>query len=257
VNIAEMRRRLNYDPDLCRKLIPDWALGCRRLTPGEGYLESFLLPNVHLTQANITKITETGIQTTEEFVELDVIICATGFDVSNIPHFPVTGQYGMTLAEKWKDEPESYLSLACPDFPNYFIFTGPNATVGHGTLIQSMSWCANYMIKWFRKIASEDIKYVVPKQSATDEFVRYGDEIHKTLTWTGSCTSWYKNHRKDGRVTATFPGSALLFYKMIQELRPEDFDITYRSKNKFRFMGNGFTEYELNDDNDLAFYVDG
>jgi hypothetical protein len=251
-----MRRRLNYDPELCQKLIPEWSLGCRRLTPGEGYLESFLLPNVHLTQANITKITESGIQTTEAFVELDVIICATGFDVSNIPHFPVIGQHGMTLAEKWKDEPESYLSLACPDFPNYFIFTGPNATVGHGTLIQSMSWCAHYMIKWLRKIASEDIKYVVPKQSATDEFVRYGDEIHKTLTWTGSCTSWYKNHRKDGRVTATFPGSALLFYRMIQELRPEDFDIRYRSKNRFRFMGNGFTEYELNDDNDLAFYVD-
>jgi hypothetical protein len=66
----------------------------------------------------------------------------------------------------------------------------------------------------------------------------------------------YKNHRKDGRVTATFPGSALLFYRMIRELRPEDFDITYRSKNKFRFMGNGFTAYELNDENDLAFYVD-
>ena len=48
----------------------------------------------------------------------------------------------------------------------------------------------------------------------------------------------------------------MLFYRIIQELRPEDFDITYRSKNKFRFMGNGFTEYELNDDNDLAFYVD-
>lgn len=26
---------------------------------------------------------------------------------------------------------------------------------------------------------------------------------------------------------------------MIQELRPEDFEIEYRSRNRFRFMGNG------------------
>ena len=253
--IVAMRKALNHDPVLCEKLIPKWELGCRRPTPGEGYLESFLLPTVRLTQSPITRISELGVQTEDDFIELDVLVCATGFDVSNIPHFPVVGESGMTLAEKWKDEPESYLSLACPDFPNYFIFTGPNATVGHGTLIPSMSWSADWMIKWLRKIASEDIKSVAPKQSATDEFVRYGDEIHRTLTWTGSCSSWYKNHRVDGRVTATFPGSALLYQQMIKELRPEDFNIEYRTKNRFRFMGHGFTTYELDDKNDLAWYI--
>lgn len=79
-----MRERLNNDPGLCEKLIPNWTLGCRRLTPGEGYLESFLLPSVHLTQSPIIRITETGVQTKDEFVEVDVIVCATGFDVQAI-----------------------------------------------------------------------------------------------------------------------------------------------------------------------------
>lgn len=253
-----MREKLKNDPNLCDKLIPKWEVGCRRLTPGDGYLESFLLPNVQLTNSPITRITETGIETESDSHPLDVIICATGFDASNIPYFPVTGRNGLTLAEKWKDEPESYLSLACPDFPNYFIFTGPNATVGHGTLLTSMTWSADWMIKWLRKIATEDIKYIVPTQSATDEFARYGDQIHDTLTWTGGCSSWYKNHRVNGRVTATFPGSALLYRRMIAELRPEDFEIGYRepSGNRFRsIMGNGFTGYELEEGNDLAFYI--
>jgi len=254
--IASMREKLNHDPDLCEKLIPKWHLGCRRPTPGEGYLESFLRPNVHLTQSPIVRVTETGIQTEAEHIEIDVLVCATGFDASNIPHFPVTGRNGITLAEKWKDEPESYLSLACPDFPNYFIFTGPNATVGHGTLLPSMEWSAGWMVKWLRKMAREDIKSVVPKQSATDEFVRYGDRVHDTLVWTGGCSSWYKNHRTNGRVTATFSGSALLYRELIQDLRPEDFEIEYRSKNRFRFMGNGFTSFELDDANDLAFYIE-
>jgi len=255
--IERMRKALNYDEDLCKKLIPDWTLGCRRLTPGEGYLESFLLPHVKLTQSHIKSIDATGINTQDgQHYDLDVIVCATGFDVSNIPHYPVTGRGGMTLAEKWKDEPESYLSLACPDFPNYFIFMGPNATVGHGTLTTAMDWTAQYMLKWLRKAAGEQIKSIAPKQSATDEFVRYGDEIHKTLTWTGSCVSWYKNHRRDGRVTATWPGSALLYKQMISELRPEDWEIEYYSRNRFRFMGNGFTLREQDEEADLAWYIE-
>ena len=118
-----------------------------------------------------------------------------------------------------------------------------------------MNWTADYIMKWLRKMSSEDIKWVKPKQSATDEFVRYGDAIHETLTWRGGCSSWYKNHRKDGRVTATWPGSALLYREMIQQLRPEDWDIEYRSKNRFRFMGNGFTQLETIEGADLAFYL--
>jgi cation diffusion facilitator CzcD-associated flavoprotein CzcO len=254
--VEQMSKKLNYDPELCEKLIPKWELGCRRITPGDGYLEAFTGKNVHLTNSNIIRILPDGIETEDGTVHsLDVIVCATGFDVSQIPPYPVEGRNATTLAEKWKDEPESYLSLACPDFPNYFIFTGPNATVGHGSLVQSMGWSADWMILWMKKMAAEDIASVAPKQEVVDEFVRYGDEIHKTLTWTGGCRSWYKANRVDGRVTATFAGSAILYHQMVSALRPEDFAITYRSRNRFKFMGNGFTQFELTDGVDLAYYV--
>jgi len=251
-----MSSKLNNDPDLCAKLIPKWELGCRRVTPGDGYLESFIRPNVHLTNSKISRITPSGIETEDgTFYPLDVIVTATGFDVSQIPPYPVVGRNGVSLAEKWKDEPESYLSLACPDMPNYFLFTGPNATVGHGSLIQSMSWCADWMIQWLRKMSYENIKSIAPKQDVVDEFVRYGDQIHKTLTWTGGCRSWYKANRVDGRVTATFAGSAILFNKLVERIRPEDFEIRYAGRNRFAFMGNGFTPYELQEGADLAYYV--
>lgn len=267
VTVARMRAALNNDPALCEQLIPDWTLGCRRLTPGEGYLESFLLPTVTLEKSAIKTVTATGIQMESgKHHDLDVIVCATGFDVSHVPHYPVTGRNGITLADKWGHEPESYLSVACPDMPNYFIFTGPNATVGHGTLITSMTWTAEYIVRWLSKIAAEDIASVAPRQDATDEFVRLGDRIHETLTWTGGCKSWYKNHRVDGRVTATWPGSALLYREIITgELRGEDFDIRYRSGNRWRgILGNGVTRLEVEaeerekqggDPIDLAFYV--
>ena len=54
----------------------------------------------------------------------------------------------------------------------------------------------------------------------------------------------YKNHRVDGKVTAVWPGSVLGYMEMISEIRPEDFEIKYRTKNRFRFMGNGRTKME-------------
>jgi cation diffusion facilitator CzcD-associated flavoprotein CzcO len=200
----QMSDKLNNDTRLCKMLIPEFEVGCRRITPGAGYLESFTRGNVHLTQSHIDCVDKHGIKTKDgQYYELDAVICATGFDVSNRPPFPVLGRNGVDLGEKWKDEPESYLvgrrtcsicpwlicaqSLACPDMPNFFLFMGPNATVGHGSLMYSLDWAAEWMIQWLRKMAREDIASVAPKQDVTDELVRYGDEIMKTLTWTGNC----------------------------------------------------------------------
>lgn len=111
------------------------------------------------------------------------------------------------------------------------------------------------MIKWMKKIATEDIKSVEPRQDIVDQFIAYSDEVHKTLTWMGGCRSWYKKGRIDGRVTAAFAGSALVFQRLISEIRGEDFKIEHRSPNRFRFMGNGFTEFELDENNDLSWYI--
>jgi cation diffusion facilitator CzcD-associated flavoprotein CzcO len=70
----QMRERLNHDPELCRMLIPDWALGCRRITPGDGYLEAFSLPNCNLTQSPILRISENAIHTADGKTH-DIDVC--------------------------------------------------------------------------------------------------------------------------------------------------------------------------------------
>lgn len=62
---AQMRERLGHDERLCNMLIPKWSLGCRRITPGEGYLESFLKPNCDLTMSPIVRISENAIHTAD------------------------------------------------------------------------------------------------------------------------------------------------------------------------------------------------
>lgn len=67
MRIAEeqMRERLQHDPRLCDMLIPKWPLGCRRITPGEGYLESFLRPNCDLTTSPVVRIEGNKIHTAD------------------------------------------------------------------------------------------------------------------------------------------------------------------------------------------------
>jgi cation diffusion facilitator CzcD-associated flavoprotein CzcO len=251
-----MKTRLNDDEDLAQKLTPEWEVGCRRATPGPGYLESFTRDNVSLITSPISKLEKAGIRTEDGTLHpFDAIICATGFDVSHRPPWPLIGLNKLSLSEAWKAEPASYLSLAAAQFPNFFMFSGPNAPVGHGSLMAGLGWSADWMCQWMRKIAAEDIKYVVPKQEAVDEFNAYADEIMQTLVWSGGCQSWYKNHRVDGKVTAVWAGSVIGYKEMVDQIRPEDFEIVYRTRNRFRFMGNGRTKREYDPQADLAFYL--
>lgn len=61
----QMAEKLNHDPELCRMLIPKWQVGCRRVTPGPGYLESLTQPNCHLTDNPITHVSENAVHTAD------------------------------------------------------------------------------------------------------------------------------------------------------------------------------------------------
>lgn len=154
-----MRDRLGGDEQLAARLIPDWEVGCRRTTPGPGFLEAFTQSNVELVTQGIECITPKGVKTWDgKEWELDAIVCATGFDVSHRPPWPLIGRGGLSLAEHWAEEPYSYLSLMAAGFPNFFMFGGPNNPIGHGSLMAQLQWSASWMCQWVRKMAEEDIK---------------------------------------------------------------------------------------------------
>lgn len=94
---------------------------CKRLTPGHGYLDALVADNVTVESTPIRRFTEEAIETMAGGkYPVDVIVCATGFDTSFRPNFPVIGQGGIDLREEWREEPRSYLSVAASGFPNYF-----------------------------------------------------------------------------------------------------------------------------------------
>lgn len=103
-------------------LLPTFPVGCRRQTPGPGFLEALLQDNVEMVWDSIQTVTPKGIRfKTGEEAEYDVIVCATGFDTTFKPAFPIIGRNGVNLAEKWTlDQPKAYFGICVPDMPNYF-----------------------------------------------------------------------------------------------------------------------------------------
>jgi len=116
-----MGQMLNNDETLKKALIPDFAVGCRRITPGVGYLRALVQDNVEVVTDKIQEICPTGIRLENgELVELDAIVCATGFNVSFVPRFPMIGELG-NLQDIWQENlPTAYMSCMVPGMPNYF-----------------------------------------------------------------------------------------------------------------------------------------
>lgn len=123
----EMRRKLASNVKLAEAIIPkDFTVGCRRPTPGKGFLEALVTPNTTVHTDQMQRITEDGVISHDgTLYELDAIVCATGFDTSWIPQFPIKSR-GKSLQHVWQEEgPMSYLGLGVPEFPNYYMFGGP------------------------------------------------------------------------------------------------------------------------------------
>lgn len=112
---------LGGDEKLCKALIPSYPLGCRRMTPAPGYLEAVRSPSTELITEGIAGFVKEGIQLESgRIIELDAIICATGFDTSFTPRFPLVGRDGDIRDRFREDIPRGYMSCALPSVPNYF-----------------------------------------------------------------------------------------------------------------------------------------
>jgi cation diffusion facilitator CzcD-associated flavoprotein CzcO len=60
-----MIEKLAKKPHLIDQIVPDFAVGCRRPTPGLGFLEALCEDNTDLVNSKIVRMTEKGILTAD------------------------------------------------------------------------------------------------------------------------------------------------------------------------------------------------
>lgn len=179
--IAERIRRRVKDPAVAEKLIPkDHGFGVQRVPLESGYYEAYNLPHVRLvdlTETPIERVTETGIQTSAESFEFDVIVFATGFDaiLGGFDRMDIQGRGGRRLRDEWRDGPNTYLGMLVNGFPNLLIATGPqsaSASANYPRGIELMvDWCTG-LIKYAEEHGVRTFEATLDAQTDWSEHVK-------------------------------------------------------------------------------------
>ncbi|KAF5628927.1 sterigmatocystin biosynthesis monooxygenase stcW [Fusarium sp. NRRL 52700] len=245
--IAEMTKKLKGKEELLDALLPDFAVGCRRTTPGNGYLEALCHPKCEVIWGKVDAFTSDGLSISNGTVTsgVDAIICATGFDLSCAPRFPIIGQKGVNLRERWLDNPHAYLSVTAADMPNYFTMMGPYSPLGHGSIVTAIEMVTKYICDLVHKLQTQNYSYLVPKTHIVDAYQRHALAWLKRTAWASHCASTYKNGTTDGDLNSLHPGSRLHYFELLSTPRYEDFEWQSLCESEpFAWLATGFTAKE-------------
>ena len=214
--MAHLKKQIR-DDDFREKLTPDFIIGCKRILISNTYYPALQASNCtfHDKSDAILEFLEDGIKTTNnEKITADIVVFATGYNAQeSMVSYPVIGNKGVKLHEQWHDYPRAYLGTSVPNFPNFFVVTGPNTGIGHTSAIFVIESQMKYIAKCLDVIKSKCLVSLEPTEIAEDNYTQMiHTEMERTIWSYGGCTSWYQNAQ--GKVIAMFPGFSFVFRRM-------------------------------------------
>lgn len=139
VKMEELRQRIEDtvdDPAVAEMLKPWYRVMCKRPTFNDDYLPAFNRDNVTLVDVSeskgIERITPTGIVANGVEYEVDLIVYATGYQVTSDFRLrlaiDVTGRDGVSLFDHWGDGQRTLHGFTTRGFPNWlYIGASQNA----------------------------------------------------------------------------------------------------------------------------------
>ena len=233
------------DPQTAELLCPyDHPYGTKRPCLDTNYYQTYNQPHVSLVDLGATPIdtiTETGIQTTDDQYELDVIVFATGFDAMTgaIVAVDITGRDGLSLADKWADGPSTYLGVTVNGFPNLFTVTGP----GSPSVLSNMMVSIEQHVEWI----TDTIKYLTDNGFTTIEatptaetaWVQHNNDTG-AITLLPKTKSWYMGANVPGKPQVFLP-----YIGGVDAYRATCDEVVERGYLGFELAGGG--HHQLND----------
>ncbi|WP_158886720.1 flavin-containing monooxygenase [Amycolatopsis anabasis] len=194
------------DPELRRKLTPDYGFGCKRPSVSNTYYKTFTREHVDLVTDGIERITPTGIlDQAGRHHEIDALILATGFRLSNDPEnyrkVPVKGRDGFDLADFFATEQvQAYEGVSIPKLPNSFFIFGPFSWTGSSwhVMVETQSHHAMRVIAEAKRRGATAVEVT---QEANDRFFAFAHgRASRSLLFSNNCenaNTYYIDHHGD------------------------------------------------------------
>ena len=242
--MADKIRRRVHDPDVAESLIPkNHGFGTRRVPLESGYFEAYNQPNIHLVDLQktpITRITETGVETSDgKEHAMHILICATGFDAITGAFSaiewrgkdarPLIASNDTEHGERaiWPDHrPHTYLGLTVPAMPNMFMVLGPHQPFGNAT--RSIEHAVEVIADLLGYCEENSYTSVEPTEDAAEQWDQHVNDCGKG-SLMNDVDSWMtgvnKNVKgKTVRSVARYTGSAVEYRKRCKNIKANGYN---------------------------------
>jgi cation diffusion facilitator CzcD-associated flavoprotein CzcO len=226
----KIRERVR-DPETARKLMPDHPFGTKRVPLENGYYEVYNEAHVELVdlrETPIERVTPAGVRTTRGEHALDVIVFATGFDAATgaLSRVDIRGEGGVSLREKWRMGPKTYLGMQVEGFPNLFTIAGPHNAASLCNAVrcteQNVDWiaaCIGYM-------RERGLTRIAPTAAAEAAWTRHVQEAAEATVLRHMSNSWFFGANTPGkpRSVAIYAGGAVAFRERCDEVASRGYE---------------------------------
>ncbi len=226
----EKIRRIVKDPATAELLCPDNVFGCKRLCVDTNYFATYNKPHVTLVDVSKTPIerfTAEGVVVAGTTYPLDAVVCATGFAAMTgaYDRMRITGRAGLTLAEKWRAGPRTYLGLASAGFPNLFLITGPGSPSVLASMIQAIEQHVDWMVDLMAHMRDTGARTVEARVEDEDRWVEHVNEVSQ-VSLRSTCSSWYVGANVPGRPRVFMPyiGGFPVYVQKCNEVMDRGYD---------------------------------
>jgi cation diffusion facilitator CzcD-associated flavoprotein CzcO len=209
------------DPELRRKLTPDYTFGCKRALISNDYYPALTKPNVEVVTDGIAEVRPHSVVAADGTErDVDAIIFGTGFRVHDMPVIDrLRGRDGLSLAENWRESMQAFLGTTIAGFPNLFMLLGPNTGLGHTSVVVMVEAQIAYVMDALRAMDRHDWRTLEVReevQRAYNERVQAG--LRGTVWNAGGCASWYLD--RSGRNTTLWPSFTWRFRERTRRFDP-------------------------------------
>lgn len=214
--VEYLNRELGDRPDLLELATPKFPFEGRRTVVSDTYYASLRNPKVTLVPHAVKGLTKTGaVDANGDEHDLDIIVLATGFDAANyLGNYRVHGRGGAELHDEWRGEPEAFLGMMVPKFPNFFIMYGPNTN--SIPLVSFYEAQADFTAGLIARAAGDGASMIEVRRSA---FALYNEWVQDRL----SKTVWAQVNNYfqagSGRIVSQWPFGATAYIMATKLLR--------------------------------------
>ena len=212
------------DHAIAETLVPDYRPGCKRILVSNDWYPTLARDDVDLVRASIESIEPDGVRTADGVLhELDVIILATGFAVTQFPApMRIVGRDGVDISDHWSEGSSTDLGLAVSGFPNLWFLAGPGTGLGHNSIVFMIEAQLNVIGQALEHLRSNDLQSLELRPEVETSSYSELQERVATTVWASGCSSWYRT--EDGRVDTIWPGTTIEYWWRTRRFRPERFN---------------------------------